>query len=53
MMMAQDDGNKTQRSQELDYKKSLCEYSWKRGWPGQIKKIPADEKFSTEYFLVS
>ena len=52
-ILPQDDPNKFQRSLELQYKQTLYKYSEQdTGLPGLIEKIPTDEEFSTEYYLV-
>ena len=52
-ILPQDDPNKLQRTHELDYKRTLYKYSGKEtGLPGLTEKIPIDEEFSVEYFLV-
>ena len=52
-LLPQDDPNKSQRALELDYKRTLYKYSGKdKGLPGMIDKIPSEEEFPVEYFLV-
>ena len=53
-ILPQDDPNKFQRPLELEYKQTLYKYSGKdKELPGMIEKIPSEEEFSVEYFLVS
>ena len=53
-ILPQDDPNKFQRALELEYKQTLYKYSGKdKGLPGMIEKMPTEEEFSVEYFLVS
>ena len=52
-MLPQDDPNKTQRELELNYKKTVYQYLAKdKELPGMIAKLPDDEQFSCEYFIV-
>ena len=52
-LLPQDDPNKPHRTLELDYKRTLYQYSGKdKELPGSIDKLPEDEEFSTKYFLV-
>ena len=52
-LLPQDDPNRPHRTLELDYKRTLHEYSAKdKELPGSIDKLPKDEEFSLKYFLV-
>ena len=53
-ILPQVDSNKIQRALELEYKQTLYKYSGNdKGLPGMIEKIPSEEEFSVECFLVS
>ena len=52
-LLPQDDPNKLQRALELDNKRTLYKYSGKeKELPGMIEKIPSEEEFPMEYFVV-
>ena len=53
-ILPQDDPNKSQRALGLEYKQTLYKYSGRyKGLPALIEKIPSEEEFSGEYFMVS
>ena len=52
-ILPQDDPNKAQRILELEYKRTLYQYSGRdTTLPGMLDNLPADEEFSLDYFLV-